>query len=66
MLRLSVSGMTCQHCVDAITRGVGALPGVEGVAVDLDHGEVAVQGTPDEAAVRAVLDEEGYDVLARL
>ena len=66
MLRLSVSGMTCQHCVDAITRSIGALPGVEGVAVDLDHGEVAVRGAPDEAAVRAAIDEEGYDVLARL
>jgi copper chaperone len=66
MLRLSVSGMTCEHCVRAVSESVGALPGVDGVSVDLAQGEVAVQGHPDEQAVRDAIAEEGYEVGARL
>jgi copper chaperone len=62
MLHLNVTGMTCGHCARAITTAVKALPGVEDVSVDLVHGSVAVTGTPDPAAVRAAITEEGYDV----
>ena len=34
-----VTGMTCGHCVHAVTEEVSALQGVENVAVDLDSGE---------------------------
>jgi copper chaperone len=64
MLTLTVTGMTCDHCVRAVTRAVGAVPGAAHVAVDLDHGTVAVQGNPDPAAVRAAIVEEGYGVAA--
>ena len=64
MLTLTVTGMTCEHCVKAVSKAVRAVPGAEAVAVDLDHGRVTVQGTPDEAAVRAAITEEGYDVAA--
>jgi copper chaperone len=66
MLRLSITGMTCEHCVRAITEGVGAVPGVEGVSVDLAGGAVTVQGHPDEQAVRDAIAEEGYEAGARL
>lgn len=62
MLRLTVSGMTCAHCVAAVTRAVRVLPAVRGVAVDLDQGAVTVEGSPDEAAVRAAITAEGYEV----
>ena len=62
MLRLKVSGMTCEHCVSAVMRAVKALPNVEDVAVDLSRGEVAVSGTPEECAVREAVAEEGYEV----
>jgi copper chaperone len=62
MLKLAVSGMTCQHCVTAITRAVQGIPAVDGVVVDLAHGEVTVQGSPDPAAVRQAIAEEGYEV----
>jgi len=64
MLKLIVTGMTCGHCVKAVTRAVRAVPGAGEVAVDLDRGTVTVQGTPDAAAVRAAIAEEGYDVAA--
>jgi copper chaperone CopZ len=58
----AVAGMTCRHCVDAITSEVSAVPGVTGVVVDLGAGTVAVSGAPDDAAVRAAIDEAGYAV----
>lgn len=64
MLRLRVSGMTCGHCVSAVTKAVEAIPSVEDVAVDLERGEVTVRGTPDERAVRQAIAEEGYEVQA--
>jgi copper chaperone len=66
MLDLAVDGMTCDHCVRAVTRAVQAVPGVRGVTVDLAAGRVRVDGTPDPAAVRAAIDAEGYSVVAAL
>ena len=64
MLRLTVIGMTCDHCVAAVTRAVRAVPGAGAVRVDLDTGIVAVGGAPDKEAVRAAISAAGYDVAA--
>ena len=64
MLTLHVTGMSCEHCVKAITRAVGAVQGAGKVDVDLARGTVAVQGSADPAAVRAAIVEEGYDIAA--
>lgn len=59
-----VSGMTCEHCVNAVTGEVAGIPGVESVAVDLESGTVAVHGTGfTDDAVRAAVDEAGYDLV---
>jgi copper chaperone CopZ len=65
---LSVTGMTCEHCVSAVTRELGAVDGVKRVSVELRNGgtsSVAVHSaTPlDEAALREAIDEAGYDVV---
>jgi len=62
MLTLKVLGMTCDHCVAAIKRAVGALDHVESVEVDRQGGTVAVHGRPDPKAVSAAIAEEGYEV----
>ncbi len=60
----TVSGMTCGHCVAAVSQEVGALDGVTDVRVDLASGEVAVASTRpltrDEVA--AAVDEAGYSL----
>lgn len=60
-----VSGMTCGHCVQAVSAEVGALPGVESVAVDLATGTVSVRSqTPlPTEQVRAAVDEAGYQLV---
>ena len=43
----TVTGMTCGHCVKAVTEEVAALPGVTGVDVDLESGRVTVTADAD-------------------
>jgi copper ion binding protein len=60
-----VSGMTCGHCVQAVSGEVGALPGVDQVEVDLSTGTVTVtsQAPLGTDAVRAAVDEAGYQLV---
>ena len=59
-----VSGMTCEHCVHAVTDELAGLAGVSGVTVDLvPDGSSKVTVTSEtplaEQAVAAALDEAG-------
>jgi copper chaperone CopZ len=58
----TVSGMTCDHCVNAVTSEINQLEGVTGVQVDLASGAVTVTSRAplDETAVAAAVDEAGY------
>jgi len=57
-----VPGMSCSHCEAAVAEEISALPGVEGVAVDLATKRVEVSGTAlDDAAIRAAIEEAGYE-----
>ncbi|HZE51248.1 MAG TPA: cation transporter [Jatrophihabitantaceae bacterium] len=59
-----VAGMTCDHCVNAVTDEVGKLAGVEAVDVDLASGRVIVSGVGfDDEQVRAAVDEAGYELV---
>lgn len=60
----NVTGMTCSHCVQAVTGELSALPGVEEVRVDLASGAVTVtSATPlADNDVRAAVDEAGYEL----
>jgi copper ion binding protein len=60
----SVDGMTCQHCVRAVSTEVGAIPGVSDVRVDLAAGTVNVASDEplETATVRAAVEEAGYEI----
>jgi copper ion binding protein len=60
----SVNGMTCGHCVDAVTGELGRLPGVREVRVELATGMVDVtsDGPLPIDEVRAAVDEAGYEL----
>jgi len=65
----SVSGMTCGHCVAAVTEEIGKLDGVSAVTVDLNAGGasqvsvISAEPLPVET-VRAAVDEAGYALTA--
>ena len=63
----TVAGMTCQHCVASVTEEVSAVPGVTDVAVDLASGGLTVTSDApvDDDAVRAAVEEAGYEVAGR-
>jgi copper chaperone CopZ len=59
----SVPGMHCGHCEASVKGEVGALAGVEAVEVDLETKLVTVRGERlDDAALRAAIDEAGFEV----
>jgi copper chaperone len=62
----TVKGMTCDHCVRAVTEELGKVAGVTNVAVDLVSGRVTVSGSGpvDDAAVRGAIEEAGYTIAA--
>ncbi len=59
-----VSGMTCGHCVSAVTQEVSRLDGVTDVEVDLQTGRVRVTSAVPlaESDVRAAVEEAGYEL----
>lgn len=61
--RYAVKGMTCEHCVSAVSSEVGRLDGVTGVEVDLATGSVTVTSVSalNDAAIREAVDEAGYE-----
>ena len=62
--RVTVTGMTCGHCVAAVSEEIGELAGVEDVAVVLETGEVTITSAAplDAADVEAAVVEAGYAV----
>jgi copper chaperone len=63
---ITVKGMTCGHCVSAVQKEIGGLPGVTRVEVELDTGTVLVTADPPPgaAALRAAVDAAGYEMVS--
>lgn len=61
----SVSGMSCGHCESAVTKEVTAIPGVTSVTAVAKTGLVTVASDLplDEDALRAAVDEAGYELV---
>ena len=59
----TVSGMTCGHCVASVTEEVSEVAGVEQVDVQLETGRLTVTGDAAPEAVRAAVQEAGYEVV---
>jgi copper chaperone len=59
-----VSGMTCEHCVRAVSEEIGKIAGVRQVDVDLASGQVtiAAEPLPEHSAVSAAVAEAGYEL----
>jgi len=62
-----VSGMTCSHCEGSVSKEISALDGVTSVTAVAKTGEVTVTSAAplDGAAVRAAVDEAGYELVGQ-
>lgn len=63
----SVSGMTCGHCESAVSKEVTSIPGVTSATAVASSGllTVASEQPLDDEAVRAAVDEAGYELVGR-
>lgn len=59
-ITLSVTGMTCGHCVQSVTKALQAVPGVDMVSVSLDTGRARVEGKAGPGALIRAVEEQGY------
>ncbi|MBN3763133.1 cation transporter [Burkholderia sp. Ac-20365] len=62
-IEFKVEGMSCQHCVAAVTRAIQEQDAGAQVKVDLSAGKVAVQSGASVDALKAAIDEAGYTVV---
>lgn len=64
-LTFDVKGMTCDNCVQHVTKAVREVDGVKGVDVDLASNSAKVEGEFDEQQVIEAIEEEGYEAQVR-
>lgn len=60
--QLQVKGMSCQHCVKAVTQAVQSHDPQATVTVDLPQGQVTVQSALPLSAIAQAITEEGYEI----
>ncbi len=60
-ITLRIKGMTCGHCVAAVTQALQSVNGVESAQVDLEKGRGVVTGTAPAERLVAAVEEEGYE-----
>lgn len=62
---VKVDGMSCEHCVKAITNAVGTLPSVAQVSVDLKAKTVTVQHGAELSIdkIKGEIEDQGYDII---
>lgn len=60
--QFTVSGMSCGHCVRAVTEAVKEVDPAAGVQVDLGHKSVVVQSGADRAKLGDAIAAAGYEV----
>jgi len=59
-----VQGMSCGHCVNAVTQAVKSVDPKAEVNIDLASGKVDVQSDQEHQKIAAAIEEEGYKVAA--
>ena len=60
-IKLSVRGMTCNHCVKHVTKALNGVSGVDRVVeVNLDRGEALVEGSAVTDELIAAVNKAGY------
>jgi copper chaperone len=62
--QLQVKGMSCQHCVKAVTKAIQALDAEAQVTVELPQGTVSVSTSLTRDQTVEAISDEGYEVQA--
>lgn len=65
MKTIKIKGMTCRHCVMAVTKALAGIDGIRDVTVDLEAGEASYtqEGPVDAALIREKIAKAGFEVV---
>ncbi len=65
MEKIKIQGMSCQHCVMAVSKALGNLPGIKNLQVDLAKGEATFENpqTIPLEKIRQAVQSVGYKVV---
>jgi copper chaperone len=65
MMTIKIKGMSCQHCVMAVTKALGGIEGITDVHVDLQKGEASFTEVKavDRALIRERVAKAGFAVV---
>ena len=65
MTTIKVKGMSCQHCVMAVTKALKEIEGLQDIAIDLEKGEAAFNETKpvDKTLIKDKITKAGYELV---
>jgi copper chaperone len=65
MKTIKIEGMTCNHCVAAVTKALKSIEGLENIKIDLEKGEASFdEKMPvDPAVINERIEKAGYAVV---
>jgi copper chaperone len=66
MTTIKIKGMSCQHCVMAVTKALKEIDGLNEVTVNLEKGEASFNETKpvDKALIQERIKKAGYEVVS--
>jgi len=64
MIEFNVKGMTCQHCVSAVTHSIHEVDAGAQVSIDLAAGSVRIDSEKSVESLEQAIDEAGYTVVS--
>ncbi len=62
--RISVLGMTCDHCEQRVEDALEELDGIESATADRSVDSVTIEGSADSEALKNAVEEAGYEMAA--
>jgi copper chaperone len=64
MKTIKIKGMTCRHCVMAVTKALSGIDGIRNVKVNLEKGEASFDEVKpvETSIIRERVKKAGYDV----
>ena len=64
MRTIKIKGMSCNHCVAAVTKALNEIEGLSDVSVNLEKGEASFEeSTPiEETAIQEAVKKAGFEL----
>jgi copper chaperone len=65
MTTIKIKGMSCQHCVMAVTKALASIAGIGDIRVDLGKGEATFNETKpvERTFIREKIAKAGFEVV---